>query len=286
MSRRTHGVTVIGVGSVSFKGDNHLECCRIDSFEWLFKCAWEKMRTSPSPFIQIWESILWSWAPITLQDSVSSSDELLSLFIFFFAQEFRAGQSFNMVKHLSVKLSCFERNHAEKSPLYKNQRSNSSSTIGCIWYCSNHRQFQSTFLNHRFYGFPKKQTINNKLHYFRRVIDRSFRFLGGRLINYCLLECRSILVNRWIWFYSKYLHPIVRNSLTRIILPSNAFSSCWFLSSNASCARRMLLVVSKLGTVVECDPKAFFSIATTPKCRGWCYSFPGIAPLYPLIHTL
>ena len=35
----------------------------------------------------------------------------------------------------------------------------------------------------------------------------------------------------------------------------------------------------KLATVVEGDPKAPFSIATTPRCRGGHYSFPWIAPL-------
>ena len=37
----------------------------------------------------------------------------------------------------------------------------------------------------------------------------------------------------------------------------------------------------KLATIVEGDPKAPFSIATTPKCRGGHYSFPWISPLYP-----
>ena len=37
----------------------------------------------------------------------------------------------------------------------------------------------------------------------------------------------------------------------------------------------------KLATVVEGGPKAPFSIATTPRCRGGRYSFPWIAPLYP-----
>ena len=37
----------------------------------------------------------------------------------------------------------------------------------------------------------------------------------------------------------------------------------------------------KLTTVVEGDPKAPFSIATTLKCKGGRYSFPWIAPLYP-----
>ena len=30
----------------------------------------------------------------------------------------------------------------------------------------------------------------------------------------------------------------------------------------------------KLVTFVEGDPKAPFSIATTPRCRGGCYTFP------------
>ena len=37
----------------------------------------------------------------------------------------------------------------------------------------------------------------------------------------------------------------------------------------------------KLVTVVGGDPKAPFSIATTPKCRGGCYFFPWIISLYP-----
>ena len=37
----------------------------------------------------------------------------------------------------------------------------------------------------------------------------------------------------------------------------------------------------KLATKVEGNPKAPFSIASTPRCRGGCYCFPWIAPLYP-----
>ena len=40
-------------------------------------------------------------------------------------------------------------------------------------------------------------------------------------------------------------------------------------------------IYSKLATIVEGDPKAPFSIATTPRCRGGRYSIPRIAPLYP-----
>ena len=39
--------------------------------------------------------------------------------------------------------------------------------------------------------------------------------------------------------------------------------------------------VSKVKSKVESDPKAPFSIATTPRCRGERYSFPRIDPLYP-----
>ena len=37
----------------------------------------------------------------------------------------------------------------------------------------------------------------------------------------------------------------------------------------------------KLATIVKGDPKAPFSIATTPRCRGGRSSIPWIAPLYP-----
>ena len=40
-----------------------------------------------------------------------------------------------------------------------------------------------------------------------------------------------------------------------------------------------------LATFVEDDPKAPFSIATTPRCRGQRYLIPWIASLYPLIFT-
>ena len=36
-----------------------------------------------------------------------------------------------------------------------------------------------------------------------------------------------------------------------------------------------------LATIVEGDPKASFSIATTPRCGRGRYSIPWIAPIYP-----
>ena len=40
-------------------------------------------------------------------------------------------------------------------------------------------------------------------------------------------------------------------------------------------------LVVKLTTIIEGDPKAPFSIATTPRCWRGRYSFPRIDPLYP-----
>ena len=40
-------------------------------------------------------------------------------------------------------------------------------------------------------------------------------------------------------------------------------------------------ISKKLVILVEGDLKAPISIATTPRCRGGCHSFPRIVPLYP-----
>ena len=41
------------------------------------------------------------------------------------------------------------------------------------------------------------------------------------------------------------------------------------------------IYIVKLATLDEGDPKFAFSIATTPMCKGGCYSIPRIAALYP-----
>ena len=48
-----------------------------------------------------------------------------------------------------------------------------------------------------------------------------------------------------------------------------------------SLGTRLKISKEKLATVVEGYQKAPFSITTTLRCRGGCYSFPWIAPLYP-----
>ena len=44
---------------------------------------------------------------------------------------------------------------------------------------------------------------------------------------------------------------------------------------------RLITGIRKLSTEVESNPKAPFSIATTPRFKGRRYSFPRIDPLYP-----
>ena len=64
----------------------------------------------------------------------------------------------------------------------------------------------------------------------------------------------------------------------RVILPS---SSCPWRPRNGSFGTPSHVSKKvKLATKVEGDPKAPFSIATTPRCRG-ALLLPWIAPLYP-----
>ena len=53
-----------------------------------------------------------------------------------------------------------------------------------------------------------------------------------------------------------------------------------FLLYNSYIYIYIYIVKVKLGTVVEGNLKAPFSMATTPRCRGEYYSFPWIFPLY------
>ena len=62
-----------------------------------------------------------------------------------------------------------------------------------------------------------------------------------------------------------------------LLIAVHAFVSRVSMSFSAD---EMLKKVN-LATVVEGEPKALFSITTTPRCRGGCYTIPWIALLYP-----
>ena len=60
----------------------------------------------------------------------------------------------------------------------------------------------------------------------------------------------------------------------------------WYISTSRRIGYGISIVaghvkVVKLVTVVEGDPKAPFSVATTPTCKGGRFPFPWISPLYP-----
>ena len=54
----------------------------------------------------------------------------------------------------------------------------------------------------------------------------------------------------------------------------------YYISINSHENIYVNIVKVKLVTLVEGNQKVPFSIATTSRCRGGCYSFPWIAPLY------
>ena len=61
-----------------------------------------------------------------------------------------------------------------------------------------------------------------------------------------------------------------------------SFVKVWFASLISQHFNSLWVIwYQKLATGVKDDPKAPFSIATTPRCRGERYSIPWIAPLYP-----
>ena len=73
-----------------------------------------------------------------------------------------------------------------------------------------------------------------------------------------------------------FLLPLISSSLALFYCPwskvinFNWYRYIWFIN-----------IKVKLATLVEGDPKAPFSIATTPRCRRGRNSMPWIAPLYP-----
>ena len=84
-------------------------------------------------------------------------------------------------------------------------------------------------------------------------------------------------------FYSRFPSSVLGSfPLTILLLELRFFLICFAQPFSEAC-KDCIFTVSKvkLATIVEGDPKAPFSIATTPRCRGGRYSIPWIAPLYP-----
>ena len=75
--------------------------------------------------------------------------------------------------------------------------------------------------------------------------------------------------------------PYISHYTTETLLNWKVDRFGFFVWWHINLVEVLLYIVKKLATIVEGDPKAPFSIATTPRCRGGRYSIPRIAPLYP-----
>ena len=83
-----------------------------------------------------------------------------------------------------------------------------------------------------------------------------------------------------IWIKCKWGNPGKRVAPSLSLWCSSYWKgSLWVVLDNGQ-TTYLIYKLLKLATVVEGHPKAPFSIATTPRCRGGSYSFPWIAPLY------
>ena len=96
--------------------------------------------------------------------------------------------------------------------------------------------------------------------------------------------------SRSVFFVTHYHLQVFMRNLLFIISNLgeglNLFVDCKMVDvmEDVQESRREIKYVNKLSplsTLVESDPKALFSIATTLRCRGERYSIIWIAPLYP-----
>ena len=103
------------------------------------------------------------------------------------------------------------------------------------------------------------QTANSVLHFFNSSCKEVSEFLR-HLIHFQTFYCLCL------WDYDIMPYPCHRATFFFLIFTS--FRMC--------CSLSFCIYKSKLATIVEGDPKAPFSIATTPRCRGGRYFFPGL----------
>ena len=144
-----------------------------------------------------------------------------------------------------------------------------------------------------FFSFEKNCTINIA----ESKIKQWIWVIGGRLCNSAVMipmwqilfwtpntdvnhKMKSASITTSMWIQS------MKEGLYKQQIPSlNHFDWCRFYDYSNADSCLLLTKVSKknvkLPTLVEGDLKVPFSVATTPKCKGGCYSIPWIAPLYP-----
>ena len=109
---------------------------------------------------------------------------------------------------------------------------------------------------------------------------------GNNSLLIATAQTDKIIMGEW---FAQVLTPSLSSLLTIMVVLTTFFFSRYLIIGQWIGRSRFMLflgsldwnVECKLVTVVEDDQKVPFSIATTPRYRGGCYSFPWIAPLYP-----
>ena len=93
-----------------------------------------------------------------------------------------------------------------------------------------------------------------------------------------ILRLRSLISK---WFQLKTIRWVI--SIFFVLLRVSKSDKYYILSYNLNgfLVKFLPIWISKVGALVEGDPKAPFSTTTTPRCRWGSYFFPGIDPLYP-----
>ena len=124
--------------------------------------------------------------------------------------------------------------------------------------------------------------------FFFLTLITSHKFLNGMLptemeyfqtFSFLFNNSHALMV--WKPKHSK----LADNSINKIILRLFFFVNFHIVRFISSFFPDMDQCKVKLATIVEGDPKAPFSIATTPRCRGGRYSIPRNGSMYYL-HTL
>ena len=168
--------------------------------------------------------------------------------------------------------------------------------------------FKKQFLSKFLFALRKKRYFCNYLFYVlleyipgvlisknREIIVNSAAINKGKFnAFFAIFPCNDNISTGKLNFKFKYLYMHVSNSIaiknTLFNFKIHAYIYLYlFPVINISflnrfyiiCCISMKIIKKLMATLVEGDLKASISIATTPSCRGGCYSILCIVPLYP-----
>ena len=121
------------------------------------------------------------------------------------------------------------------------------------------------------------------------VLSKTQKLNLAHWVHFLRLSCLNftfapmLLGKAWIHLFYSQLCVNMRadSSFTLVLIRVRILQGERKLWIQTNCVKKKKKKRVKLPTVVKGNQKAPFSIATTLNCRGGCYSFPWIAPLYP-----